>query len=509
MACRFSVGIESEKYETAPLCRMNTRDFQKMFRNFGVFPLVGLFLVAGAALAQPATNLPPYQQPHQQQLRSIYKELVEINTTDSAGSCTEAAQAMAARLRAGGLPGDDVQVLAPPGAPKKGNLVARLRAVGGGSGTKKPVLLLAHIDVVEAKREDWQRDPFRLIEENGYFYARGSSDNKAMAAVFVANLIRYRAEGYRPERDLVVALTCDEEIIPSEYNGVEFLLKSHRPLIDAAFALNEGGGGIRDSKGTPLRMTVLAAEKVFQSYRLEVTNPGGHSAQPQKDNAIYRLSNGLARLGAFDFPVKLSEITRAYFSRMASIETGTLAADMKAILREPPDAEAAARLSRNAATNAQLRTTCVATIVEAGHATNALPQRARAVVNCRILPGEPVDEVQRTLVRVLGDEKISITPMGETTLSPPAPLTREILVPMEALISQMWPGLPLVPTMVAGATDGRFLNNAGIPTYGISGMFRDADGSGVHGLNERFPVSSLYEGQDFLYRVVKSYAGGR
>lgn len=456
-------------------------------------------LLAGSAVAQTALG------PGQQQLREIYRELVEINTTDSAGSCTEAAQAMAARLRTGGLPAADVQVLVPPNGPKKGNLVARLR----GSGAQKPILLLAHIDVVEARREDWQRDPFRLIEENGYFHARGSSDNKAMAAVFVANLIRYRAEGYRPERDLVLALTCDEEIIPSEFNGVEFLLKNHRALIDAAFALNEGGGGIRDAKGTYLRMTMLAAEKVFQSYRLEVTNPGGHSAQPQKDNAIYRLSNGLARLGAFDFPFKLSEITRTYFDRMSLLETGPLAADMKAILRESPDADAVARLSRNPAINAQLRTTCVATMVEAGHATNALPQRARAVVNCRILPGEPVEEVQRTLVRVLGDDRIAVTPLGEATLSPPAPLTREIVGPVEALMAQMWPGVPLVPTLIAGATDGRFLNNAGIPTYGLSGMFRDADGSGVHGLNERFPVRSLYEGQEFLYRVVKLYAGGR
>ena len=470
-----------------------------MFRVRVGSVLVFLCALAGTALAQPASEA------ERQALRAIYQELVEINTTDSAGSCTEAAQAMAARLRAGGLPEEDIRVLVPPGAPKKGNLVARLR----GSGAKKPILLLAHIDVVEARREDWKRDPFKLVEENGYFHARGSSDNKAMAAVFVANLIRYRAEGYRPERDLVVALTCDEEIIPSPHNGVEFLLANHRPLIDAEFALNEGGGGIRDARGRPLRMTLLAAEKVFQSYRLEVTNPGGHSAQPQKDNAIYRLAGGLARLGAFDFPVKLSEITREYFDRMSRLDNGQLGADMKALLRDPPDAEAVARLSRSPAINAYLRTTCVATMVDAGHATNALPQRARAVVNCRVLPGEPVDEVQRTLVRVMRDPAISVTPMGEATLSPPAPLTPEILGPVQALLERMWPGVPLVPTLIAGATDGRFLNNAGIPTYGISGMFRDADGSGVHGLDERFPVSSLYEGQEFLYSVVKSYAGGR
>lgn len=443
--------------------------------------------------------------PVQQHLREIYQELVEINTTDSSGSCTAAAEAMAARLKAGGIPAGDLHLIAPPGAPKKGNLVARLR----GTGARKPLLLLAHIDVVEAKREDWKRDPFKLIEEDGYFYARGAADDKAMAAAFVANFIRYRKENFRPERDIVLALTCDEEIIPSEFNGVAYLLKNHRSLIDAEFALNEGGGGQLDGKGRRVRLSIQAGEKVFQSYRLEVTNPGGHSAQPRKDNAIYRLAGGLARLGAFEFPFKLTPVTRGFFERMSAIVTGDTAADMKAILREPPDEAAIARLSQTPSYNAQVRTTCVATMANAGEATNSLPQRAQAVVNCRVLPGESLDEVRFTLARVLGDDQIRITPMGEPTLSPLAPLKREILGPVEKVAADMWPGVPLVPSMSAGATDSRFLNNAGIPAYGMSGMFNDPATSGVHGLNERLPVRSLYEGHEFLYRLVKLWAGGQ
>src|SRR5260221_592802 len=454
------------------------------------------------ALRALAQNAPT---PAQRELREIYKELVETNTTDSAGSCTGAAEAMAARLKAGGLPGPDVQVIVPPGGPKKGNLVVRYR----GTGAKKPIMLLGHLDVVEAKREDWQRDPFRLVEENAYFYARGAADDKAMVAVFVANLIRYRQEGYRPERDLVLVATCDEEIIPSNFSGIVYLLKSHRKLIDAEFALNEGGSGLLDGNGNYLRMTIQAGEKVFQTYQLEVTNPGGHSSLPVKDNAITHLAGGLARLGAHDFPFKLSATTRAYFEQMSRIETGQTAADMKAILRDPPDPEAIARLSATALNNSAFRTTCVATLLEAGHATNALPQRARATVNCRILPVEPVAEVQKTLARVMANDKIKITPTHEATLSPPPPLTREIVGPTEAVSSQICPRVTVIAILLPAAADGRFTINAGIPTYGVNGMFRDPDGSGVHGLNERIRVRSLYEGHEFLYRLGKLYRGGK
>jgi acetylornithine deacetylase/succinyl-diaminopimelate desuccinylase-like protein len=476
---------------------MSTGD-SKMIRS-------ALWIALGASLAQAALAQSTSPSPAQRELREIYKELVEINTTDSVGSCTEAAQALAARLKAAGLPAQDVQVIVPPGGPKKGNLVARYR----GTGAKKPLMLLGHLDVVEAKREDWQRDPFRLVEENGYFYARGAADDKAMVAVFAANLIRYRREGYRPQRDLIQVATCDEEIVPSQFSGIVYLLKNHRDLIDAEFALNEGGIGLLDKNGNYQRMSVQAGEKVFQTFQLEVTNPGGHSMMPVKDNAITHLAGGLARLGAYDFPFKLSATTRAYFERMSGIETGQTAADMKAILREPTDAEAITRLSANPLNNSTFRTTCVATMLEAGHATNALPQRARATVNCRILPGESVAEVQNALARVLADDKIRITPTHEPTLSPPPPLSPEIVGPIEKVSGEMWPGVPVVPTLLAGATDGRFTINAGIPTYGVNGMFRDPDGSGVHGLNERIRVRSLYEGHEFLYRLVKLYGGGR
>jgi len=458
-------------------------------------------LLAGFAASVLAQDAAPVQR----QLREVYRELVEINTTDSAGSCTEAAQAMGARLRSAGFAAAEVRVLVPPGGPKKGNLVARLR----GSGAKKPLLLLAHIDVVEARREDWKRDPFKLVEEDGYFYARGAADDKAMAAAFVANLMRFRAEGYRPERDIVLALTCDEEISPTDYDGIEFLLKNHRSLVDAELALNEGGGGQLDKSGRRVRLTIQAGEKVDQKYRLETTNPGGHSAQPRRDNAIYDLARGLVRLADFEFPAKLLPVTRASFTRMATILSGPVADDMKAVAAEPPDAAAIARLSRNPSYNAQLRNTCVATMADAGHATNALPQRAQAVVSCRVLPGESVEEVKSTLIRVLGNERISVTPMGEPILSPPAPLDERILGPVRTIAGEMWPGVPLVPSMSAGYTDSRHLNSAGIPAYGISGMFNEPESSGVHGLNERLPIRSLYEGQEFLYRLVKALAGGR
>jgi acetylornithine deacetylase/succinyl-diaminopimelate desuccinylase-like protein len=459
--------------------------------------------LALALLASASIGSAQELKPEQKLLREIYQELVETNTTDSVGDTTKAAQAVAARLKRAGFGEGDIRIVVPPGAPRKGNLVARLK----GSGAKKPLLLLAHLDVVEAKREDWERDPFKLVEENGRFYARGAIDDKAMAAVFVANLIRMKQEGFRPDRDLILALTADEEIIPSKFNGVEHLLKNHRDLIDAAFALNEGGAGVINKEGKYLYHGIQAGEKVFQTYRLEVTNPGGHSSRPSKDNAIYHLAAGLARLAQFDFPFHLNEVTRAYFARTSLVESGQVAADMKAVVRDPPDPQAIARLTDIPIYGSLMRTTCVATMLEAGHATNALPQRARAVVNCRILPGESVDGVQRALVRVLADDKIKITADGEPVLSPIPPLSPEIMKPVEEISAQMWPGVPVIPTMLPAATDGRFLNNAGIPTYGISGLFRDIDGGGLHGLNERIAVKSLYDGQEFLYRLVKSLSG--
>jgi len=441
--------------------------------------------------------------PVQKQMREIYQELVETNTTNSTGSCTVAAGKMAKRLKAAGYKDADLHLIVPPGGPTKGNLVARIK----GDGSKKPLLLLAHIDVVEANRADWVRDPFKLIEEDGIFYARGSSDDKAMAASFVANMIRYKKEKLAPKRDVVMALTCDEEMVPSKFDGAEYLFNHHRALIDAEIALNEGGSGLLDKDGKPVRHGIQAGEKIYQSFQLEVTNPGGHSSAPYRDNAIYHLAEGLSRLGQFAFPFKLSPVTRAYYERMAMVEKGQVAADMKAILSDPPDAAALERLyAVSPVHNSTVRTTCVATKVDAGHADNALPQRARATVNCRILPDEQVDEVQATLQRVVADDKIKITRIGEGLSAPMPPLTPALMKAVEEISNDMWPGVPVIPTMSTGGTDGRFLNSGGIWTYGISGMFAGPEGSGAHGLNEHIRVKSLYDGQEYLYRLGKRLA---
>ena len=454
-------------------------------------------LVASAVAAAEAQAPPPEDQ----RFRDIYRELVEINTTDSVGDTTRAAEAMAVRLRAAGLPAADVQVLAPH--PKKGNLVARLR----GSGARQPLLLLAHLDVVEARREDWSVDPFKLLEKDGYFYGRGTIDDKAMAAIFVDTLIRFKESGFVPDRDLIVALTADEELgATSRYNGVRWLLQNHRPLIDAEFAINEGGGGeLRN--GRPVLNRVQTSEKVPMNFRLEVTNKGGHSSRPEKDNAIYRLAGGLARLATFDFPLNLNETTRAFFERSAGLREAQLADDMRAVVRTPPDAAAAARLSGDSLFNAILRTTCVATRLEGGHANNALPQMARTVVNCRILPQEGGDEVLQTLVRVLADDKITVTPMSQEIKSPPSSLRPDVMRVVERITSEMWPGVPVIPTMGVGATDSRFLRNAGIPAYGVSGLFVEATDNRTHGRDERIGVRDLSAGREFLFRLVRALSG--
>ncbi len=461
--------------------------------------VMALLALSGIGMQTHSAELTPVQR----QLREIYQELVETNTTNSTGSCTVAVTKMAARLKAGGYRDADMQIIVPPGGPTKGNLVARLK----GDGSKKPLLLLAHVDVVEAKREDWVRDPFKLVEEDGMFYARGASDDKAMASAFVANMIRYKQEKLPLKRDVIMALTCDEEIVPSQFDGAQYLLNQHRPLIDAEIALNEGGGGMLDKDGKPVFHSIQAGEKVYQTFQLEVTNPGGHSSAPYRDNAIYRLAEGLSRLGKFSFPFKLSAVTRAYYQRSAAVQTGQVAADMKAILADPPDQAALDRLyTVSPAHNTMVRTTCVATTLDGGHADNALPQRARAKINCRILPGEPVADVQKTLQRVLADDNIKITRIGDGIISPAPPLTPVLMKAVEEISNDMWPGVPVIPMMLPGGTDGRFLNNAGIWTYGTSGMFSGPEGSGSHGLNEHIRVKSLYDGQEYLYRLAKRLA---
>jgi acetylornithine deacetylase/succinyl-diaminopimelate desuccinylase-like protein len=435
--------------------------------------------------------------------RELYKELIEINTTLSAGSCTAAAEAMAARLKAGGLPPGDMQILAPADRPKDGALIAVLR---GQDRESQPILLLAHLDVVEARREDWVRDPFKLVEEDGWFYARGASDDKAMAAVFTDNLIRYQREGFKPRRDIKLALTCGEET-PDTFNGVEWLIKTHPEALRAAFALNEGAGGELDEAGRAVTLQIQAGEKVYQDFTLETTNGGGHSSRPVKENAIYHLAAGLSRLSEWRFPIALNPVTRGYFEAQAKL-LPALAPDIRAVLKNPPDEAAAARLwAENAAWNSMLRTTCVATMVTAGHAPNALPQRAQANVNCRIVPGGTLDGVRETLVKVFADPTIKVTPVGvPSPTSPPPALTAQIMDPIRKLGDQLWPGATLVPAMSTGATDGRFLNAAGTPTYGLSGMFHDKEGSRAHGLNERIRVKSLMDGREFLYEIVKIYA---
>src|SRR5262245_11973367 len=468
--------------------------------RFSILTTATLALTCSAFFAEPG-----YAQtltPQQQQARDIYKELVEINTVTETGDTGRAADAMAARLRGAGFDAADVQVFKP--APRKGNLVARLR----GTGARRPILLLAHLDVVEAKPEDWSVDPFKLTEKDGYFYGRGSGDDKFMAAAFVANLIRYKQEGYKPDRDIILALETDEEIIDRDALGIQWLLKNHRGLIDAEFALNEGGPvGLK--RGKPIRVSVQTSEKVSLSYLLEVKNRGGHSSVPTQDNAIYRLAEGLARLSKFAFPLKLNETTRRYFERTAAIESEQVAADIGSVVSGAPDMAALSRLSANPAYNAQLRTTCVATLLEGGHAYNALPQVARATVNCRIMPGEPVDDVKETLVRVLADPQISVSQIGQPILSPPSPLTEEIMGAITKNAAEFWPGTPIVPIMSAGGTDGSHLRNAGIPTYGHSGLASDVDDVRSHGKDERVLVKSFFDGVEYQYRLVRALSGGK
>ena len=436
--------------------------------------------------------------------RELYRELVEINTTLSEGSCSAAAEAMAARLRVAGFPADAIEVLVPADQPKDGNLVARLEGREPGLA---PILLLAHIDVVEAKRADWERDPFKLVEENGFFYARGASDDKAMAAIFTDSLIRFRKEGHRPRRTITLALTCGEET-SSVHNGVIWLLENRPELLRAKLALNEGASGLLDANEHPVALDIQAGEKVYQDFTLESTNVGGHSARPERSNAINQLAAALLRIASYQFPIALNSTTRAYFEHQATMAPPAVAADVRAVLVEPPSAEAAERIwSHNPSWNGMLRTTCVATMIEGGHAENALPQRAKANVNCRILPGTTIEAVQEQLRRLVADEGIRIYLQGDRGItSPVPPLTPQVLEPARLVAGQIWPGVPLVPTMTPGATDGRLLNSAGIPTYGLSGLFHDAGGSRAHGLNERIRVKSVLDGRRFLHEVVRIYA---
>ena len=471
-----------------------------MRRHLIVFTV---FLAAQSSAQTPLT-------PHQRAAREIYSELISINTVDSVGNVTTAAEAMAKRFRAAGFPESDVKVLIPAGKPTKGNLVVRLRGRGGAAAAK-PMLLLAHLDVVAALRSDWPRDPFTLHEENGYFLGRGTSDDKAMASMFVANLIRLKQQGFQPSRDIILALTADEE--GGDSNGAEWLVKQHKDLIDAAFAINEGGGGTLTGSGSdvkPLFHSVQAAEKVYQDFTLTATNPGGHSSVPRPDNAIYELADALARLPKFSFPVALNPTTRAFFEQTAKVEKPDVAAAMRAIVANPNDTTAAAFLSRDPRFASMLRTTCVATRLAGGHAYNALPQSASANVNCRMVPTSSSAEVRATLARVIADTGIKITNTQPTEPDFPKstlPIDPAVLTATTEITKAMFGDIPVVPTMSTGATDSHYLRAVGIPSYGISGIFSSPGETNAHGRDEKLRVKSYYDGLEFLDQLVRRLAG--
>jgi acetylornithine deacetylase/succinyl-diaminopimelate desuccinylase-like protein len=449
-----------------------------------------LFLLSVSARAQITRPEAERKLAH-----GIYKEFVEIQSGFTTGATTPVAEAAAARLRAAGFPEPDIFLGG--GSPKKANLVVRYH----GTGALKPILLLAHIDVVEAKREDWSMDPFQLIERDGFFYGRGTGDDKAQAAIWIANLIQYKKEGFKPDRDIIVALTADEEG-GGPYNGVAWLLKNHRDLIDSEFALNEGGWG-ESAGGKKISNDIQVSEKYVVNFQLEVRNKGGHSSMPVADNAIYRLAAALQRLSNFGFPLKTNEVTAAYFQEMAKIETGPMKEDLARA--GAGSQEAMQRLSAaSPAWNATLRTTCVATLLEGGHAMNALPQLAAATVNCRVLPEDSVDYVRTTLQKVVADDQVNVKLLGEPAPGPTTALRPDVLSAVRNATASLWPGLPVVPIMVMGATDGKALRIAGIPTYGIQGIFFDRDDIRFHGRDERVAVQSFYEGHAFLYGLVKT-----
>jgi acetylornithine deacetylase/succinyl-diaminopimelate desuccinylase-like protein len=449
-----------------------------------------LLFTARASAAEPSAD--------EKLFRSIYQELIEINTSDSEGDTTEAAKAMQKRLLDAGFKPGDTELIAP--FPRKGNLVARYK----GSGAKKPMLLLAHIDVVEAKRSDWKTDPFKLQEKDGVFTARGSIDDKAMASIYVSVLGQLKREGFAPSRDIILALTADEEKGNSPANGASWLLKNRRSLVDAEFGINEGGRGELKG-GKPLSHIVQIAEKTYVQAEFEATGPGGHSARPTVDNTIYELAEALTRLRQYQFPVRLNDAARVYFERSAPLQSGQIADDMRQVAKANPDPAAIDRLSKVSSIVGLLRTTCVATMLNAGHAPNALAQNAKASVNCRMLPDEDINFVSKKLTEIAGP-KIKVTLAREGETAPGSPLRPDVIAPIEAVSAEMWPGVPVIPTMGVSTTDSRHYREAGIPMYGVSGLFADPLDTGVHGLNEHIGVQQLYDGREFLYRLIKRLA---
>ena len=454
-------------------------------------------LAAGGASAQTL-------RPDQAAFRELYAELVNTNTAYSNGSCTNAASQLAKRMHDAGFAKDEARVIVVPGYEREGNLVAEYK---GTSKKLKPMLLLAHIDVVEAKREDWTRDPFTLIEEDGFFYARGVADDKVQAAIWVDSLIRFKKEGYRPKRTIKVAATCGEESSSQALNGAEWLARNMPETLSAEFALNEGGGGRLDKNGKPQFLAIQVGEKANRIFDLEATNPGGHSSVPRPDNAIYDLAEAIVAVKRLGFPVQLNDTTRAFLAQMAPTAPVAGQKAIADLLANEGNLEAAAILSADPVMNSTLRTTCVATMLEAGHAPNALPQRAKGVVNCRIVPTMTTEATQAAIESAIANPRVKVTlRRPHRPMAVPPPLDKRILDPAIKLASEVFPGVPLVPTMSTGATDATMTALINIPTYGIPGIFYEADGGGVHGLNERLRVKSVYDGRDYLHRLVQIYA---
>ena len=455
---------------------------------------LGVTLAASAAVAQTAPR------PDQTEFRSLYKELVETNTTLSAGSCTLAAERMAARLKAAGIPDSQLTLFAVPEHPKEGGLVV---VYPGTSKTLKPMLLLAHLDVVEAKRSDWVRDPFTLIEEDGYLYARGTVDDKAQAAIYTDTLIRFAKSGYKPKRTVKLALTCGEET-SGAFNGAEWLTKNKRDLIDAEFALNEGGGGRSDGKGKLLVQSIQVGEKAYQDFTLTTTNPGGHSSQPVRENAIYAMADAVAKIREFEFPAEFNDTTRTFFAKAALMRKDETGAAMAALAANPGDKAAEALVNRDKMLRSMLRTTCVATLIDGGHALNALPQKVTTNINCRMFPGRTAEETRVALAKAIDNAAVTIEErVKDKPIAKAPPLDPKIVGPMEKLAAKHFPGIPVIPSMSTGATDAVYLGATGIPTYGVPGPWTDPDGNGTHGLNERIEIRSLYAGRDYLFDLVK------
>lgn len=468
-------------------------------------PSLAALAFTAFALAFPAAAAPvDTSGDGEAAFRALFKELVETHTEHSAGSCTQAAQQIATRLKAAGYTDSDLHLYAPDSAPKDGLIVAVLP----GSDTKaKGVLLLAHLDVVEAKASDWTRDPFTLYEENGQFYGRGVADDKGQAAIFADLMIRYKQEGYHPKRSIKLALTCGEET-DDVFNGAQWLSANHKDWIDAAFALNEGAYGLLDAQGKPVNFPIEAAEKVYQDFKLTTTNPGGHSSIPVPDNAIYEMADAIHKVQGLEFPVMFNDATHAYFSRMATILGGADGQAMTTILANPKDAAADAQLSRNKIWHSMLRTTCVPTLISGGHALNALPQHVETNINCRIFPGVPVENVHKALIQAIDDPKVAVALNGTPSPATAAPpLGPDILKPIEAVAGEIWPHVPVIPTMETGASDQIYTTAAGIPTYGVYGFFEDENDGNIHGLNEHVGVKALMDGRRFFYKLVKLYAG--